>query len=81
MPVIAEMIVDAVEDETMIARKTLAAVEAMGVYTGTLKTKVGFVELISSHTCHATVVVLIEAAHCQCLVPMRQHLLYSANSF
>ena len=53
------MIVEAGEDETMIAETIVAVVEAMGLYTGTLKTKVGLVARISSHTCHATVVVLM----------------------
>lgn len=48
MPIIAGIIVE--------------AGEAMGLYTGTLKTKVGLVARISSHTCHATVVVLILTA-------------------
>ena len=57
------MIVEAGEDETMIAGAIVAAVGAMGMYTGILRTKVGLVARISSHTCHATVVVLIFTAH------------------
>ena len=56
---IAGMIVEA---ETMIAETIAEAVEAMGLYTGTLKTKVGLVAQISSHICHAIVVALILTA-------------------
>jgi len=47
------------DDEAMIAEPIVAAVEAMEVYTGTLKTMVGLVAWKSSHTYHATVVVLM----------------------
>ena len=50
------------EDETMIAETIVEAAEAMGLYTGTLKSKVGLVAQISSHTCHAIAVVLILTA-------------------
>jgi len=56
---IVGMIVEAGDDETMIAETIVAAAEAMKLYTGTLKAKVGLVARISSHTYHATVVVLI----------------------
>ena len=54
MPIIAGIIVE--------------AGEAMGLYTGTLKTKVGLVARISSHTCHATD---INNTYRQCLVAIR----------
>jgi hypothetical protein len=41
MPMIVGMIVEAGDDETMIAETIVAAAEAMKLYTGTLKAKVG----------------------------------------
>ena len=83
MPMIAEMIVEVRKDEIMIAGTIVAVVEAMGMYTGTLKTNVGVVALISSHTCYATVVVLIITVPSSMFdihAPVH-HFLHSAHSF
>jgi choline-glycine betaine transporter len=53
------MIVEAEEDETMIAGTIVGAAEAMGRCISTLKTKVCLVAQMSSPICRAIVVVLI----------------------